>query len=624
MVVTRSKTLTVSKKPGDETVEGWNRLGNGVGTSGSLDDEYQSKPKRKRAKTARSARTSEESRDRLREDRFNSLPLDVVYEILGFLTPLDLLHLARTNKALRNHFMSKRSRGAWKAARAAAEPPVPTCPKDLSEPQLAVLLFARECTLCSKPLTGFPDVWWILRLRACKVCYKANTISGKAAAKEFAYLDDFRTVLELLPGECNWLRSQRRPDPYENHYLSEAVRQMSEIVEHHQLRFEARVEGSRTDFEKFVQKTKSEICEKIDSASILMKWAREREQAERRIANEIREKRREEYVPRLILGVQTKSMTSNRRVISKLVELGHDLRDARQASYAYSEIPNLFLTTQALTPAAWKRRQPRAERLVEEQKRIRTAREEDPVRKTRRTAFCQRYSSFKSSYNAVPDTLMPSATFLTKIESVKEIIEAEGTDVSPSIFDHVFSDLPNHLEKWRKERKLELTRLVLAAQQEQEADTDPEAAEEQGILSLATSVFSTCGHGYSLTHDEDTVHWIDTIGDHFSRRVYHTPPRKPTSSFEEMQCVRVLGGLVGHAKLLVEAVGLDPSTATTADMDDLNARFYCDDCSLVKLRGEVVARNWRNCTELLYASMRRNLEESGTLRRLGGIATQYP
>ncbi|KAG8964429.1 hypothetical protein FRC05_003803 [Tulasnella sp. 425] len=576
MVVTRSKTLTDYKEPGDENVEGSDRLGNGVGTSGSFDDESQSKPKRKRAKTARSARTSGKSRNRLKEDRFNSLPLDVVYEILGYLTPLDLLHLARTNKALRNHLMSKRSRGAWKTARAAAEPPVPTCPKDLSEPQLAVLLFTRECTVCSKPLTGFPNVWWILRLRACKVCFQANTISGRAAAKEYAYLDDFRTVLELLPGESMWSRSRRRPDPYEDYYLSEVVRQMSEIVEHHQLRFEARVEGSRTDFEKFVEKTKSEIGEKIDSASILMKWARERDQAERRIANEMREKRREE-------------------VISKLVELGHDLRDARQASYAYSAIPNLFLTAQPLTPAAWKRIQPLAERLVDEQNRIRTEGEEDPVRRTRRTVFCQRYSSFKSSYNAVLDTLMPSATFLMKIESVKEVIEVEGTDVSPSIFDHVFSDLPNHLEKWRKERKLELTRLVLAGQPEPEADTDPEAAEEHGILSLATSIFSTCGYGHSLAHDEDTVHWMDTIGDHFTKKVYHTPPRKPTSSFEEMQCTRVVGGLVGHAELLVKAVGLDPNTATITDMDDLDARFYCDDCSLVKLRGEMVARNWRNC-----------------------------
>lgn len=126
---------------------------------------------------------------------------------------------------------------------------------------------------------------------------------------------------------------------------------MSEIVEHHQLRFEARVEGSRTDFEKFVQKTKSEICDRIDSAGILMKWAKGEEEAKRRIANEMRERRREEYVPRLTLGVQTKSMTSNRRIISKLVELGHDLRDARRASYAYSAIPNLFLTTRPLTPA---------------------------------------------------------------------------------------------------------------------------------------------------------------------------------------------------------------------------------------------------------------------------------
>lgn len=85
---------------------------------------------------------------------------------------------------------------------------------------------------------------------------------------------------------------------------------MSEIVEHHQFRLEARVGGTSTDFEQFVEKTKSEICEKIDSARVLVEWAKKAERVRRLTENEMKEARRQEYVPRITLRVQTKCMAS--------------------------------------------------------------------------------------------------------------------------------------------------------------------------------------------------------------------------------------------------------------------------------------------------------------------------
>ncbi|KAG9046506.1 hypothetical protein FS837_004256, partial [Tulasnella sp. UAMH 9824] len=112
-----------------------------------------------------------------------------------------LLQLARTNKALRSFLMSKRSSIAWKAARAAANPPVPICPKDLSEPKLAVLLFTKDCTVCGKFASQAPRLWYTLQVRACKPCFRSNLVFGRAAVQQYPYLDDFRTVLEVLPGE---------------------------------------------------------------------------------------------------------------------------------------------------------------------------------------------------------------------------------------------------------------------------------------------------------------------------------------------------------------------------------------------------------------------------------------
>ncbi|KAG9046507.1 hypothetical protein FS837_004257 [Tulasnella sp. UAMH 9824] len=245
---------------------------------------------------------------------------------------------------------------------------------------------------------------------------------------------------------------------------------------------------------------------------------------------------------------------------------------------------------------AWARIRPKAERFVEEQARLRLEAEEDPITRSRRSTFRQAYRTFKSSYNEFPKTLVPSERSILKThKGIAAVIEAEGTDTSPTIFDNVFNELPDYVDRWRKERKLELTRLVLETRIGPGRDIDPQTAEEQGILSLATSVFATCGRGETFTHDTDTVHWFDSIGEHSQKKIYHTPSRKSPLPYEEMQCIRVLPNLVDHVKLLVQAVGFDPNNSTAPDMDKLDARFYCDDCCVVDLRGEASARSWRNC-----------------------------
>jgi len=47
---------------------------------------------------------------------------------------------------------------------------------------------------------------------------------------------------------------------------------------------------------------------------------------------------------------------------------------------------------------------------------------------------------------------------------------------------------------------------------------------------------------------------------------------------------------------LIISVGLDPNTCTADDLDDLNARFYCQECP----KGDHYARTWRNCAEHVH------------------------
>ncbi|KAL0061133.1 hypothetical protein AAF712_012053 [Marasmius tenuissimus] len=76
--------------------------------------------------------------------RLKEFPLDVVFIIFEFLTPQDLLSLARTSRDLRNLLLSRSTILVWKAARSNVED-LPNIPDDMSEPAYAHLCFDAQC-----------------------------------------------------------------------------------------------------------------------------------------------------------------------------------------------------------------------------------------------------------------------------------------------------------------------------------------------------------------------------------------------------------------------------------------------------------------------------------------------
>ncbi|KAL0952056.1 hypothetical protein HGRIS_008694 [Hohenbuehelia grisea] len=102
------------------------------------------------------------------------LPWDALLEIFGHLAPLDVLHLARTSKALRRVLMSKSSTSVWLCSFAAV-PDVPPCPPDMTLPSYANLLFDTHCHVCLQ--RNIRNVDYFLRVRLCKKCTKTNLSS---------------------------------------------------------------------------------------------------------------------------------------------------------------------------------------------------------------------------------------------------------------------------------------------------------------------------------------------------------------------------------------------------------------------------------------------------------------
>lgn len=235
--------------------------------------------------------------------------------------------------------------------------------------------------------------------------------------------------------------------------------------------------------------------------------------------------------------------------------------------------------------------------LVDDAKQRRLDIERRPIREARRNVARSRYDIFKKTYDASPDNLLPHEDFITDVPLLKGVIQSEGDDISPSIFDDAFEKLPNILDDLRRKRRINLAKILLEAQATPgDVIPDPNAAEKDGILLLATSFFISCSWNWAR-HNECRIHWINTLHKHLSSR-NHALGGTLKPSHEEMRCIRAVPESIQRAKALVQAAGLDPEKATQTDMDEMDARFWCKDCSVLKTHGTKVARNWRNCVSL--------------------------
>ncbi|TCD63499.1 hypothetical protein EIP91_005332 [Steccherinum ochraceum] len=119
------------------------------------------------------------------------MPPSVIFEVLAYLNPRDLLSLARTTKPLRGLLLDRSSLKFWKAARRNVDG-LPDCPPVLPEPEYACYAFETCCIGCRKHIVSPTDRRSLSRI--CTNCYDKVTVSH-AKVKEM--LPDLRTY----PGE---------------------------------------------------------------------------------------------------------------------------------------------------------------------------------------------------------------------------------------------------------------------------------------------------------------------------------------------------------------------------------------------------------------------------------------
>ncbi|KAJ3513621.1 hypothetical protein NLJ89_g2851 [Agrocybe chaxingu] len=167
---------------------------------------------------------------------FVDLPLDIVYEIISHMRPIDLLNLSRASKDFRAFFLSRDTAVFWRRVFSRLGD-VPPCPEDLNEPQYASLLFDKFCMLW---LPGLWDDAWNdhdgLRHRTQVFVCAGDKLDG---AEEDDDIYDMESAFSMLPrflelGGIGWRYrfEAERNGPWDNYFKPElrlAIRAIKDL-----------------------------------------------------------------------------------------------------------------------------------------------------------------------------------------------------------------------------------------------------------------------------------------------------------------------------------------------------------------------------------------------------------
>ncbi|KAE9405647.1 hypothetical protein BT96DRAFT_1015383 [Gymnopus androsaceus JB14] len=252
------------------------------------EEEHDTKSSRKRAKTNANTSTKKgripaqfrkvRGRLGLLERLAKDVPLDVILEIFCYLSPGDLLQLARSSKDLRGILMSKSSESIWRIARENVRD-LPPRPEDLNEPQFAHLLYESYCHVCDQK-GRCDNVLWSFRMRCCKNCLSTFHLFNMKFLE--SQPPEFRSHSDILPVECI-------PEDYQQIVHTGLVAQLKE-------EFETIPVGDRGAW--FAQK-KAERTSIVAHSKLCQIWIKRKLSERARELDNIREQRKEVILNRL-------------------------------------------------------------------------------------------------------------------------------------------------------------------------------------------------------------------------------------------------------------------------------------------------------------------------------------
>jgi len=182
--------------------------------------------------------------------------------------------------------------------------------------------------------------------------------------------------------------------------------------------------------------------------------------------------------------------------------------------------------------------------------------------------------------------IIPGPADICEMDEFKAVIKdtPDDVEVSQDAFEHAMGRLPQLITEWRSAKDAELVRIMKASTAL--APSEPQLTSQPGSdrmqLERATTLFECKQCGTTVSYPRILMHHCT-----HSYSWHNHDVDDPRSILWEilLDVPWNLGGKVGVkvqgkviASQIVQSCGLDPDTASSQEMDELDARFECVKC----------------------------------------------
>ncbi|KAH8107194.1 hypothetical protein BXZ70DRAFT_916735 [Cristinia sonorae] len=483
-----------------------------------------------------------------------SLPIDLLHEVFQHLSPLDLVHLARTSKDFRKFILHKSASGIWKAARSNIEG-LPECPPYMSEPAYANLMFSPHCHYC---LSGnIQNIITPFSVRYCNSCKKMQCVEsymlGGRGGFDGGLTDDMfctvpgerRKIYYHKPDvERTWEKWLALPDDdAAREKFKQTRRQHVQQVLEHSSRcdvFVATKKASRSEELKAEKKRKvDQVVERLTALG----WGKELDTMKTSDYYELREH---------IAVRQLKKVTDK--------------------TWAEVEKPIVVLMKSC-----------RKNRLILERRR---------QIKERLNLFAQVLKEHWPALRTTESDCGPEFVDYALMPAIREIVAAPANKtITRNDFSAVKHQLSNLEQSWRLQMKVQLCHV-----------TSPPSYFDNGAGIFLATAFYDCTHCGRRALQYPAVCAHECLRSRYYRGLdtndsayLYLDTAFGMGSVRPWSCqALVLSPTSERAKKIIEACGEDPETVHQSEMNTASHRLCCTVCSRA---GVKLIMDWRSAVE---------------------------
>ncbi|KAJ7747872.1 hypothetical protein B0H14DRAFT_3897201 [Mycena olivaceomarginata] len=482
------------------------------------------------------------------DNTLTGMPLDILRRILETMSPAELLAMHDVNKGFRRMLVKsgKKENPIWVNSREHHGIPKPF--EGFDELAWARFIFGRICEECEKNESDAPDFGLMMRL--CTNCRETNLCQELDFSEESDEEDEMGPILEFEDSfpHSNWYSS--REEIFEEGY-------------NHGWGGWADLGRNQHWWAPYLY----DILPLVRGAKRGDRGAQKKldklfEEGERRLKHgELCDEWRD--------GVEEEENRAKQESLkNKFKALGY--QDPDLGGLDSHKV--LVQFKHPLTEDAWAGMRESLEGPIQNKRRIRLLNKHPEMMQARRSLAREAYLAYAATVLPREATFLPTLAGLDAIPEIRSICEREP-DVDVTIAD--FSALPSIIEAWVTAKRVRLTQLANGATPEKTSDR----------FNLASTIFR-CHNGHNVGQ-EKLGRPAMFGGDEAMRHVEETCDPQLDHALSEV------------ASALVASLGLDPNTASVADMDHRNARFRCDGRVAYDVCGkynkDIKVFTWRGC-----------------------------